>query len=90
MDGVFGPQTFEVGPEGVVAKQGRLGRIEALKRLGVNGGADVLRITPVGGAPVLHPSPLATWGLHLVDVNIVLGNLVADVAAESAAYHPSH
>ena len=59
-------------------------------RCSTSGGADVLRITPVGGAPVLHASPLPTWGLHLVDVNIVLGNLVADVAAESAAYHPSH
>ena len=40
------------------------------------------------GAPVLHYSPLPTWGLHLVDVNIALGNLVGIVARESAAYRP--
>ena len=54
------------------------------------GGAHVLSVTAVGGAPVLHSSPLPTWGLHLVDDNIALGNLVADVAHEAAAYHPSH
>jgi len=27
-----------------------------------------------------------TWGLHLVDVNIALGNLVALVGSQSAAY----
>ena len=53
------------------------------------GGASVLAITALGGAPRLHYSPLATWGLHLVDVNIALGNLVGVVAREAAAYHPS-
>ncbi len=52
-------------------------------------GANVLTIAPRDGAPLLHPSPLATWGLHLVDVNIALGNLVSLVASESAAYHPA-
>jgi hypothetical protein len=53
------------------------------------GGANFLDITPVGGAPVLNPSPLPTWGLHLVDVNIALGNLVGVVGHEAAAYHPA-
>jgi hypothetical protein len=39
-------------------------------------GANVLQIAGVPGAPVLHPVPDATWGLHLVDANIALGNLV--------------
>ena len=59
-------------------------------RCSTAGGADVLRITPVGGAPRLDPSPLPTWGLHLVDINIALGNLVGVVAHEAAAYHRSH
>ena len=54
------------------------------------GGANVLTITPRDGAPLLHPSPLVTWGLHLVDVNIAFGNLVSVVASEAAAYHPAH
>ncbi len=55
-----------------------------------NGGASVLEVAPRNGAPALHPSPLATWGLHLVDVNIAFGNLLGIVAAESASYHPPH
>lgn len=58
-------------------------------RCSTAGGADVLTVTPHAGAPVLHPSPLASWGLHLVDVNIALGNLVGIVARESAAFHPT-
>ena len=57
-------------------------------RCSTAGGADVLLVTPRQGAPVLEPSPLPTWGLHLVDANIALGNLVGIVATESASYHP--
>ncbi len=52
-------------------------------------GADVLRVAPTAGAPLLHYSPLPSWGLHLVDVNIALGNLVGIVARESLAYRPA-
>jgi len=58
-------------------------------RCSTAGGADVLTITPRAGAPALHPSPLASWGLHLVDVNIALGNLVGVVARQAAAYRPA-
>ena len=50
------------------------------------GGADVLHIDPRNGAPVYRPSPDATWGLHLVDANIALGNLVSLVKAQIGAY----
>jgi hypothetical protein len=50
------------------------------------GGANVLNVTPLGGAPVLKPSPSPTWGLHLEDANIALGNLVDLVASEAKAY----
>jgi pimeloyl-ACP methyl ester carboxylesterase len=48
--------------------------------------ADVLQISSVGGAPTLHPVPDATWGLHLVDANIALGNLTDDTAVEAKAW----
>jgi hypothetical protein len=48
--------------------------------------ADVLEIAPVGGAPVLNPVPDATWGLHLVDGNIALGDLTALVKRQIKAY----
>ncbi len=50
------------------------------------GGANVLRITAINGAVTPHPSPDATWGLHLLDANIALGNLIADISSETRAY----
>ena len=50
------------------------------------GGADVLRIAPLAGALVLNPTPAATWGMHLVDGNIALGNLARLVRRQAAAY----
>jgi hypothetical protein len=49
-------------------------------------GAHVLRITGEAGAPTLHPLPDATWGLHLVDANIALGDLVTLVQSQAKQY----
>jgi hypothetical protein len=49
-------------------------------------GATVLEITPRNGAPTPNPSPTAGWGLHLLDANIALGNLLSIVHAEAAAF----
>jgi Protein of unknown function (DUF3089) len=48
--------------------------------------AHVLQISPVGGAPTLNPVPDQTWGLHLVDANIALGNLTDDIARQAKAW----
>lgn len=45
--------------------------------------ANVLQITAQGVSPTLNPSPDATWGLHLVDANIALGNLIDLVHTQS-------
>jgi Protein of unknown function (DUF3089) len=50
------------------------------------GGAHVLRITARGGSPTLKASPDPTWGLHLVDANIALGDLVRVVGRQVRAY----
>jgi hypothetical protein len=51
------------------------------------GGASVLRIGPATpDAPQLHPVPDATWGLHLADANIALGNLIRDVTRQARRY----
>jgi hypothetical protein len=42
--------------------------------------------TPGDTRPVVAPTLGPAWGLHLVDVNIALGNLVSLVGHESAAY----
>jgi hypothetical protein len=49
-------------------------------------GANVLKITPIGGAPTLKALPDATWGLHLVDANIALGDLSLTVGTQAGRY----
>jgi hypothetical protein len=49
-------------------------------------GAHVLMIKPVGGARKLRPAPEDTWGLHIADVNLPLGQLVSVVASQERAY----
>ncbi len=53
-------------------------------------GANVLQTSGVPGAPTLHPVPDATWGLHLVDANIALGNLVDVVRTQAFVYTLLH
>jgi pimeloyl-ACP methyl ester carboxylesterase len=50
------------------------------------GDADVLQIAPVEGAPDLNAIPDASWGLHLADANIALGNLVTLVGEQIERY----
>lgn len=49
-------------------------------------GADVLDVTPVGNTPVPAAVPDAGWGLHIIEVNLTLGNLVAAVDRQAATY----
>src|SRR3954452_6266809 len=55
-------------------------------RCETSNGAHVLMISPVGDARTLTPSPDDTWGVHLVDVNIALGNLMKVTAAETKTW----
>jgi DUF3089 family protein len=48
--------------------------------------AHVLQITALHGAQTAKPSPDGTWGLHLLDANIALGDLIAIVKSQSAAF----
>jgi Protein of unknown function (DUF3089) len=49
-------------------------------------GANVLLTSPIGPARQLTPVPDASWGLHLADVNIALGNLVGLVGSQTKPY----
>jgi hypothetical protein len=48
--------------------------------------AHVLEISAVGGAQTPKPSPTPQWGLHLLDANVALGNLISIVKSESSAF----
>jgi Protein of unknown function (DUF3089) len=54
------------------------------------GAVNALVITPLRGAPVFRPSPTPSWGLHLVDANIALGNLVPLVRHQAARWLAVH
>ncbi|MCW2966493.1 MAG: hypothetical protein JWM71_265 [Solirubrobacteraceae bacterium] len=49
-------------------------------------GAHVLQITAAPGGQTPKPSPDATWGLHLLDANVGLGNLVDLVRTQAGAF----
>jgi hypothetical protein len=48
--------------------------------------ATVLEIKPRDGAPTPNPSPTPGWGLHLLDANVALGNLIGIVKDQAAAF----
>ena len=50
------------------------------------GGANVLQIDDNPNAFHLRAIPDATWGLHLTDANIALGNLTHIVKRETQTY----
>lgn len=50
------------------------------------GGATSLQVTAIDGGPDLRPSPTPAWGLHLVDANLALGNLLDLVAIQGRAW----
>ena len=54
-----------------------------------SGGAHVLMVTARNGAqtptPAPAPAPTPEWGLHLLDANLALGNLLGIVTAETKA-----
>jgi hypothetical protein len=50
------------------------------------GGASVLLARPLRGARRLAASPDATWGLHLADMNLALGELVELVRGQGERY----
>jgi hypothetical protein len=56
------------------------------------GGASWLQVDTVpggiNGRPVVKEDLGPTWGYHVDDVNLALGNLVHDVRVEEAAYRP--
>jgi DUF3089 family protein len=54
------------------------------------GAVNALVIDPLRGAPVFHFSPTPQWGLHLVDANIALGNVVGLVRHQAAVWRSAH
>ena len=53
-------------------------------------GAHVLMLRARHGAPLPTPSPTPQWGLHLLDANIALGDLVRIVRDEGKAFVKQH
>lgn len=87
----IGAATTQVGvpiPAGVTTPW--LSALSYTGRCETVNGANVLMISPRPGAPELHPVPDPSWGLHLVDMNIAQGNLVALAGEQIRAYRKRH
>ena len=56
-------------------------------RCSTAGGASVLQVRPLRGAHLFTATPDATWGLHLADATIALGNLANLVRRQIRAYN---
>lgn len=67
-----------------IAARAYLGRCED------SNGANVLMVTDLPGTPALRAIPDASWGLHLADVNIAMGNLVGLVTKQAKVYNKRH
>jgi hypothetical protein len=52
----------------------------------VNGNPSDPRADDIGGDIGMPGKPLANWGLHLVDVNLAMGNLLEIVGEQAKAY----
>jgi hypothetical protein len=60
------------------------GRYEA--KCSTAGGAGFLKVDSLDGARVPTPTPDPTWGYHLGDMNLPMGNLTALVAKQAVSY----
>jgi len=49
-------------------------------------GANVLKLEPIANARRLNPAPDPTWGVHILDGNIALGEFVEVAAQQASAY----
>lgn len=47
-------------------------------------------VTARNGAQTPTPAPTPEWGLHLLDANLSLGNLLEIVTAETQAFAKRH
>ncbi|HEY1838354.1 MAG TPA: DUF3089 domain-containing protein [Rhizomicrobium sp.] len=56
----------------------------------VHGDPNDPRADDISGDVLVGGKVLPEWGLHLIDMNLTMGNLVADVAAESKAWLAAH
>ena len=52
----------------------------------VNGNPNDPRVDDIVGDIGVGNNVLANWGLHLVDVNLTMGNLIDIVGAQAKAY----
>jgi hypothetical protein len=59
-------------------------------RCETSNGARVLEIAARNGAQTATPAPTPEWGLHLLDANVALGNLISIVHSESKAFARRH
>ena len=64
----------------------RVKRARDVLEITVNGNPADPRTDDIGGDLGMPGKPIPMWGLHLIDVNLVMGNLLDNVEAQTRAY----
>ena len=79
------PETPFVSVPGLLTAECKSNEFATYLEIKVNGDPADPRVDDITG-DLGAPKPLANWGLHLIDVNLAMGNLLDLVDAQSKAY----
>ena len=75
-----------VSVPGLLTAQCKTNEFATYLEVKVNGDPADPRIDDISGDLGAPGKPIAQWGLHLIDVNLAMGNLLDNVEAQSKAY----
>jgi hypothetical protein len=75
-----------VSVPGLLTAECKTNEFASYLEIKVNGDPADARIDDITGDLGAASKPIAQWGLHLIDVNLAMGNLLDLVEAQSKAY----
>jgi hypothetical protein len=75
-----------VSVPGLLTAQCKTNEFATYLEITVNGDPADPRVDDITGDLGMATKPIAMWGLHLIDVNLAMGNLLDLVEAQSKAY----
>jgi hypothetical protein len=81
-------ETPFVSVPGLITAECKFGHTGSYLSITVNGDPNDPRTDTITGDVVTNGEITADWGLHLIDMNLTMGNLVDVVKAKSQAYKP--
>jgi hypothetical protein len=78
--------TFFVSTPGLLSGECKFGKTGEYLSIKVNADDSDKRTDEISGDVVTNGTPAAEWGLHLIDIPLVMGNLLDLTATKAEAY----